>query len=101
VSEPELDIRATEGGVTLRLRVQPRAARDHVGGVRDGALVVRVTAPPVDGSANEAVVKLLARRLDRPPSSITLLRGASGRDKTVHVAGIDTEAARARLLSSR
>jgi uncharacterized protein len=101
VSEAELDIRATDGGVTLRLRVQPRASKDQVGGVRDGALVVRVTAPPIDGSANEAVVRLLARRLDRPPSSITLLRGASGRDKTVHLAGIDAEATRARLLSSK
>ena len=90
-----------QGGVTLRLRVQPRASRDQVAGVRDGALVVRVTAPPVDGSANEAVVKLLARRLQRPPSAITLLRGAAGRDKTVHVAGLDPATVRALLAAAK
>src|SRR5437867_122475 len=94
----DLDLRVQDDGVVLRLRVQPRASRDTIGGVRDGALVVKVTAPPVDGSANTAVVKLLAKRLDRPPSAITLLRGDKGRDKVVHVAGIDTAIARALLL---
>jgi uncharacterized protein (TIGR00251 family) len=101
VIDSELDIRAAEGGVTLRLRVQPRASRDQLGGVREGALVIRVTAPPVDGSANDAVVRLLAKRLERPPSSITIVRGGTGRDKTVHLAGLDAASARARLGSTK
>jgi uncharacterized protein (TIGR00251 family) len=100
VSDPTLDLRTADGGVTLRLRVQPRAAKDQLGGVRDGALVVRVTAPPVDGSANEAVVRLLARRLSRPTSSITILRGSTGRDKTVHLAGLDAASALALLTDA-
>jgi uncharacterized protein (TIGR00251 family) len=101
VGDVELDLRTADGGVTLRLRVQPRASRDQLGGVRDGALVVRVTAPPVNGSANDAVVRLLARRLSRPPSSITIVRGGTGRDKTVHLAGLDAASARALLTEAK
>lgn len=99
MTETGLDLRAKDGGVVLRLRVQPRASKDAVGGVRQGALVVRVTAPPVEGTANAAVVKLMAKLLGRPPSAITLLHGSKGRDKTLHVAGIDVAEARSRLLT--
>jgi uncharacterized protein (TIGR00251 family) len=95
----ELDLRAKDGGVVLRLRVQPRASKDAIGGLRDGALVVRVTAPPVEGTANAAVIKLIAKVLERPPSSIALLHGSKGRDKTLHVAGIEMDEMRAKLLA--
>jgi uncharacterized protein (TIGR00251 family) len=92
-----LDVRDTEDGVTLRVRVQPRASREGLGGERDGALVVSLTAPPVEGKANEALVRLLGRTLGVPPSAVRVVRGATGRDKRVAVAGVTAAAALARL----
>jgi len=83
--------------VTLRVRVQPRAARDEVHGQRNGAVVVRLTAAPVDGQANEALVRFLGRRLGRPASAFRLLRGAGSRDKVVRVEGATADAVRAVL----
>lgn len=94
-----LDLRDTAQGVTLRVRVQPRASRDALGGERQGALVVRLTAPPVDGRANEALARMLADALGVAPSAVRLVRGDSGRDKLVAIAGIDAATARARLAS--
>ena len=73
----------------LHVRVQPRAKRDEVVGERGGALVVRVTAPPVDGRANEAVCALVAKRVGVPKSAVSVVRGARSRDKVVRIAGID------------
>ncbi len=75
------------GGVTLRVRVKPRASRDAIEGVRDGALVVRLTAPPVEGAANAALARVLGKALSLPPSAIELARGAQGRDKLVEIRG--------------
>jgi uncharacterized protein (TIGR00251 family) len=94
-----LDVRDADGGATLRVRVSPRASRDAVGGERDGALVVRVTAAPVDGAANDALARVLARVLHVPPSSVALRQGAAGRDKLLHVKGLDADTLRARLES--
>jgi hypothetical protein len=65
--------------------------------VRQGALVVRLTAPPVEGEANAALGRLLGRMLDVAPSSVRILRGTSGRDKLVAVAGVSLSGARTRL----
>jgi len=92
-----LDVRDTDGGVTLRVRVQPRASREGLGGERDGALVVRLTAPPVEGKANEALARFLGRALGVPPSAVRVVRGATGRDKRVAVDGVTAAAALARL----
>ena len=78
----------------IAIRVQPRAARDEIAGEREGALLVRVAAPPVDGKANDAVRKLLAKRLGVAPSRVSVVRGASGRDKLVEVEGVGEEALR-------
>jgi hypothetical protein len=86
--------------VTLRARVQPRASRDAIAGVRDGALIVRVTAAPVEGAANDAVVRLLGRALGVAPSAIRLLRGASGREKVLRLEGLDAATVEARLLAA-
>ena len=86
--------------MTLKVRVQPRASQDALGGVRAGALVVRLSAPPVDGRANEALARFLGRVLDVPPSAITLLRGATGRDKVVRIAGTDAATVRTRLAAA-
>ena len=94
-----LDLRDTAQGVTLRVRVQPRSSRNGLGGEREGALVVRLTAPPVEGRANQALARMLADALGVPPSAVQLVRGDSGRDKVVAIAGIDAATARARLAS--
>jgi uncharacterized protein (TIGR00251 family) len=72
----------------LQVRVQPRARRDEIAGEREGRLLVRVTAPPVDGKANEAVRRLLAKRLGVAPGRVTVARGQAGRDKLIEVEGI-------------
>ena len=93
-------IEPTSSGVRIRLRVQPRASRTEVAGVHGDALRVRVGAPPVDGAANEAVVRLIAERLDVPLSAVRLVQGATGRTKVVTVDGIGLELARSRLSGS-
>jgi uncharacterized protein len=75
---------------TLKVRLQPRAGRDEIVGVRAGALVVRLTAPPVEGRANDALCRLVARRLGVAPTRVTLLRGAKSRDKVIRVEGLSS-----------
>ena len=91
-----MDVRDGEGGVTVRVRVQPRASADALL-ERAGALVVRLAAPPVDGAANDALVRFLGKTLGVALSRVRVVRGASSRDKTVAVAGLDARAALARL----
>ena len=71
--------------IVFSVRVTPRASSNAVGGERDGALLVRVTAAPVEGAANAAVVALLAKALGVAPSSVRIERGAAARAKTVSV----------------
>jgi len=85
--------------VTLRVRVQPRAAREGVAGVRAGALVVRLAAPPLEGRANEALLRYLAGALGIARSSVRLQQGARGRDKLLLVAGADLGTVRARVAA--
>ena len=92
-----IEVRDVAGGATLRVRVSPRASRDEVAGERDGALVVRLTAPPVEGQANAALLRFLARRLGVAPSTLSVARGAKGRDKVLLVAGARAEELRASL----
>jgi uncharacterized protein len=79
------------------LRVQPRSRKNEIAGERSGALLVRVTAPPVDGRANDAVCRLIAKRLGVPPSRVSIVRGGSSRDKLVEVEGIDDDELRRAL----
>ena len=82
---------------TLRVRVQPRASREAILGWRDDALRLAVTAPPVEGEANEAVRRLLARALGVAPSAVNLVHGQHGRDKIVRVEGMTGAELRSRL----
>jgi hypothetical protein len=75
---------------TVRVRLQPRAARNEIAGERDGALVVRLTAPPVENRANEALCRLLADELGIARTRVSILRGARSRDKVVQVEGLGT-----------
>jgi uncharacterized protein (TIGR00251 family) len=83
--------------VILRIRAQPRAARDEVVGWQAGVLRVRVTAPPVEGEANRALVIVLARALGVRPSAVSMVSGERGRDKLVRVDGLSPVEIEARL----
>lgn len=74
-------------GLVLHVRVQPRASRDEIAGIQDGRLRVRLTAPPVDGAANEACQKFLAGLLGVPKTSVRLTAGQKAREKTFSVCG--------------
>jgi uncharacterized protein YggU (UPF0235/DUF167 family) len=94
---------ATPGGTRLDVRVVPRSARTGVDGVRDGRLLVRVTAAPVDRAANEAAVRALADALDIPVTSVRIRSGHTRRNKTVEIgAPLDDVARRLEgILSGR
>ena len=87
--------------VSILVRVIPRAPRTEISGVRNGALLVRLGAPPVDDAANEALLDLFARILRCPRRSVQLASGARSRDKRVRVTGVplaDVDAAIRRVL---
>jgi uncharacterized protein (TIGR00251 family) len=84
--------------VTLSIRVTPRASKNEIVQVlENGTIKVRLTAPPVEGKANAALIRFLAEVLEISPSQIQIRSGKSGRDKQVNVVGIDPEAAYQRL----
>ena len=90
-----LRVNERDGAVTFEVRLQPRARRDAIGGEWRGALKIRLTAPPVDDRANEALRRLLAERLKVPLSAVRILSGARSRMKRVEVRGVAPEAIRA------
>jgi uncharacterized protein (TIGR00251 family) len=81
----------------IAVRVTPRSARDEVIGWRDGALRVRLRAPPVEGKANEALRRLLAERLGVTASAVSIVSGDTGRLKRVRVERMDEAEVRRRL----
>jgi uncharacterized protein (TIGR00251 family) len=82
----------------IAVRAQPKARRTEVVGEREGAIVIRVAAPPVDGKANAALCAFIAGRAGVPKRSVNVTRGESGRDKLVRVDGIGAAELRAALL---
>jgi uncharacterized protein (TIGR00251 family) len=74
---------------TLAVRVQPRARREEIVGMRHGVLIVRVSAPPVDGRANRALCALIAKAAGVAPSAVSVIRGAGVREKIVRVDGLE------------
>lgn len=90
-------IQATATGVVLDIRVIPRARKTELAGTRQDAILVRLNAPPVDGAANEALVRFLANTLGVPKSSVRIVSGEKGREKRVGVDGITAPGVRARL----
>ncbi len=77
----------TTGGCILQVRVTPRSSRNRVDGPREGALKIRLNAPPVDGKANEALIEFLAECLDLPRRAISLAAGEQSRTKRILVRG--------------
>jgi len=83
-----LTIKETAGGVTFQVRVIPGASKNEVAGIQDGALKVRLTAPPVEGKANRACVEFLAGLLGVRRSALAITSGEKSRKKTVSVTGL-------------
>lgn len=87
MTSPE-PIRAVLGGVRIEARVTPRASSTRIEGIRGGRVLVRVTAPPVDRAANDAVVLLLAGVLDVPRRAVRVVAGEMARNKVIEVDGV-------------
>jgi uncharacterized protein (TIGR00251 family) len=83
-----IPIRETETGVLFRIRVVPRASRCESAGFQDDALRIRITAPPVEGRANEACIALLAELLGVKKGQVAIIAGHASRTKTVAVQGV-------------
>jgi uncharacterized protein len=81
----------------LAVRVIPRARRDEIAGERDGRILVRLTAPPVEGAANAALCRLVARSAGVPARRVSIVRGLTSRDKVLRVEGVTADELRARL----
>ncbi len=94
----KLKITGAGGGVTFAVRVVPRASRNEIVGVHGDALKVRLTAPPVEGRANEALVAFLAKRLGVRKSQVEIVAGATSRRKMIRVSGVLTQEVEERLL---
>ena len=86
-----LDVRAAEGSVTFAVRVQPGAKREGVVGLYGDAVKLALSAPAVDGKANDALVRYLAELLKVPRLSIEIIAGHASRSKVVRIAGITRE----------
>jgi hypothetical protein len=86
-------------GAALALRVTPRASRNEIFGIlNDGTVKIHLTAPPVEGQANEALLKFLSEVLGVPLSRLDIVAGKTGRDKLVSVLGMDAETVHKRIV---
>ena len=88
---------SAETEAVIEIWVQPRASRNEVVGRQGGALKIRVAAPPVDGEANEALLRFIAKSLGLPRRAVAIVRGASGRRKSVRVRGLAPDQVAERL----
>jgi uncharacterized protein (TIGR00251 family) len=89
--------RGSSSATDLDVRVVPRAGRSEIAGIRDGALLIRLAAAPVDGAANAELIALIAHALHIPKRDVTIVSGERARTKRVRIAGMDAAAAVAKL----
>ncbi len=89
-----------DGGVCLSVRLQPRASSNEIGETVGNELKIKVTAPPVDSAANEALLRLLKEKLDCPRNALQILRGQTSRHKTVFIQGLSVAEIQAKLLNN-
>jgi len=84
-------LRETSGGTLLSVKLQPRASKNEVGEPLGAELKIKVTAPPVDAAANQALVEFLAKKLGCPRGKVELIRGQTSRHKTILLHGFKPE----------
>jgi uncharacterized protein (TIGR00251 family) len=95
----KFDLHDGKRGAALAVRVTPRASRNEIFGVlNDGTVKVHLTAPPVEGQANEALLKFLADVLDVPLSQLEIVAGKTGRDKLVSILDMDAETVHKKIV---
>ena len=92
-------LRETAGGTLLSVKLQPRASKNEIGAPLGDELKIKVTAPPVDAAANQALVELLADTLDCPRGKMELVRGQTSRHKTIKLHGLTTENVQEKLTA--
>ncbi len=83
-----IDYAEKNGSLTFKVRVVPRASRSEIVGEHDGALRVRIAAPPVDGAANNELIRLLSQTFSVPRSAVEISAGESSKVKTVRISGV-------------
>jgi len=93
-------LKSQADGAWLAVKLQPRASKNEIGGALGEELRIKVTAPPVDAAANEALLRLLAETLGCSRSKVELVRGHTSRHKTIKLHGMTAEAAAAKLSST-
>ncbi|HEX7674310.1 MAG TPA: DUF167 domain-containing protein [Bdellovibrio sp.] len=86
-------IETVKGGVRLHLFIQPKSSKNEVVGSHNGLLKIKITAPPIDGKANECLIEFLSDVFDIPKRDITIIRGETGRNKTVELSGVTAQVA--------
>lgn len=91
------DKAAAQPQATLSVHVQPRASRNEVAGLEGDTLKIRLTAPPVDGEANDACRVFLAKLLGLSPSRLAIIQGARSRTKVIRITGLTQDEVHARL----
>ena len=91
-------MKASKADATLSIRVQPRASRNAIVGWTGDTLKMRLTAPPVEGEANEACLAFLAKLLDLAPSRLAIIQGIRSRTKLIRITGLTQAEVHARLL---
>ena len=96
-----VSIHNSPSGATFSVRVHPRAKKNAIAGEIGDALKLSLTAPPVEGKANQAVIRFLAEFLQVPRSSVTIAAGETSRNKIVRVAGLTAAELQARLATAK
>lgn len=96
---PATFLRETAGGALLAVKLQPRASKNEIGAPLGDELKVKVTAPPVDAAANQALVEFLAKKLDCPRGRVELIRGHTSRHKTILLHGFTPAEAQPKILA--
>lgn len=92
-----IPVRDSDLGASFAIKVHPRAKKNAITGKVDDALKLSITAPPVDGKANQACIDFFAKLLNLPRSSVTIAAGHASRNKVIRVAGLSAEEVRDRL----
>ncbi|MBT5472324.1 MAG: DUF167 domain-containing protein [Nitrospina sp.] len=81
-------INPCENGIRFSAIIQPRSSKNEVAGIYNEALKIRLTSPPVDGAANKACMRFVAKWLEISPSEVSIIKGLSSKNKTIEVTGL-------------
>jgi uncharacterized protein (TIGR00251 family) len=96
-----IDLKESQAGTTFAVKIHPRAKNNAITGQVGDALKVALTAPPIDGKANQACIEFFAKLLNVPRSSVTIAAGQTSRNKVIRVAGLSAEEVRQRLTEGQ